>query len=58
MNEQERKILFRLLVDLFIDGKQENKSSQQEQGEYNEKVSTRKTRRSTELDTRQATTHE
>jgi hypothetical protein len=58
MNEQERKILFRLLVDLFIDGKQENKSSQQEQGEYNEKVSTRKTRRSTELNTRQATTHE
>ncbi|MBA2394047.1 MAG: hypothetical protein H0V70_15060 [Ktedonobacteraceae bacterium] len=58
MNEQERKILFRLLVDLFIDGKQENKSSQQEQGEQDEKVSTRKTRRSTELNTRQATTHE
>jgi hypothetical protein len=57
VNEQERKILFQLLIDLFINGKQKSKSSQQRQGEYHEEISTGETRRPTELDTRQATTH-
>jgi hypothetical protein len=58
MNQQEREILFKLLFDLFLDGKQVNKSSQQKQGEHHEKVSTGETRRSTKPNTRQATTHQ
>jgi len=52
VNEQERKILFQLLIDLFIDGKQENEGNQKRQGENHEKVSTRERRRTTKPNTR------
>jgi hypothetical protein len=43
MNERERQILFKLLIDLFVDGEQqENKqerSKQQQQGAAHENVS-------------------
>lgn len=45
MNEQQRKIFFQLLIDLFLDGKQEARSEQQKQGEKHEKVSTEERRR-------------
>ena len=51
MNEYERKILFQLLIDLFIDGEQqENKqeSSKQQQGEDHESIPTTERKRTRE----------
>lgn len=45
MTEQERKIFFQLLIDLFLDGKQENKSKQQGLGANYESISAEKRRR-------------
>lgn len=48
MNERERKILFQLLIDLFLDGEQQEskqKSDKQSQGESHETVPTKARRR-------------
>jgi hypothetical protein len=49
MNEQERKIFFQLLIDLFLDGKQQESKpasdKQQPEGESRESISTQERKR-------------